>query len=112
MRVGGQASGVAIDSEGNFFFSDAANRRVRVVRFGAFAAPANATISALATGSAIRATVRNGDGAPVSNIRVDFSAPAIVPSCTLSSARSEERRVGKECKSGWAPGQQKKEREW
>lgn len=85
MRAGGQASGVAIDGDGNFFFNDAANRRVRAVRFGALLAPPNATISGIASGSSIRVTVRDKDGAPAPSVRVDFSAPASGATCTLVS---------------------------
>src|SRR5688572_31258363 len=40
------------------------------------------------------------DSASASNLEISSSARAISP-----SSRSEERRVGKECRSGWSPQQ-------
>jgi sugar lactone lactonase YvrE len=78
-NAGGQAVGIAIDDDGNLFFADTANHRIRVVRNGAYLAPLDATVTASASGSVIRATV----GAP--NVRVDFTVPGSGASCTLSN---------------------------
>jgi sugar lactone lactonase YvrE len=78
--------GIAVDAEGNLFFHDAGNRRVRVVRYGAVLAPVNATIQATASGSLIRATVFDADGGPAAGVRVDFTAPSSGASCALSNA--------------------------
>jgi len=80
--ITGQASGIAIDRDGNIYFCD--TRRVRAVRSGVFIAPANATIAASASGSAMTATVRDGAGIPSANVRVDFAVPTSGASCTLS----------------------------
>jgi sugar lactone lactonase YvrE len=83
--IASQAAGIAIDRDGNLFFAD--GHRVRAVRYGAVLAPANASIqTAAASGSTIRATVRDGNGTPAPSVRVDFSAPAAGASCTLSSS--------------------------
>ncbi|HEV2722779.1 MAG TPA: IPT/TIG domain-containing protein [Thermoanaerobaculia bacterium] len=84
-NAGGQACGVAVDAEGNFYFQDAANRRIRAVRYGAVLAPPNATITAVATGAAIRATVLDAAGHPAPSVRVDFVPPAAGASCTLAT---------------------------
>jgi len=80
--ITGQASGIAIDREGNVFFCD--TWRIRAIRYGAFIAPANATIAATANGSTIAATVREVAGNPAANVRVDFAAPIAGASCTLA----------------------------
>ncbi len=84
--ISAQASGVAVDAEGNFFFHDSGNRRVRAVRYGALLAPPNASISGTAEGSTLRFTVRDKDGALARNVRVDFAVPAGGASCTLSNS--------------------------
>ena len=35
--------------------------------------------------------------------RFDTDRPTFLQGCALGSARSEERRVGKECRSRWSP---------
>ncbi|HEY3053464.1 MAG TPA: hypothetical protein VGK04_08765, partial [Thermoanaerobaculia bacterium] len=80
-----RAQGIAIDAEGNLFFQDAGNRRIRAIRFGAVLAPPNATIQATATGSTIRATVFDAEGRTAPGVRVDFTAPSTGASCTLSN---------------------------
>jgi len=82
----GQSQGVAFDRDGNLFFVDAGNHRVRAIRYGAFLAPPAATIQAAASGTTIRATVFHPDGKPAPSVRVDFTAPAFSPTCALSSA--------------------------
>ena len=77
----GAAAGIAIDAEGNIFFTDGSNSRVRAIRYGAVLAPADATIQATATGTTIRAAVLDGSGRPVPGVRVDFIVPEQSPSC-------------------------------
>ena len=81
----GQSQGVAIDRDGNLFFVDAGNYRVRAIRYGAFLAPPGAAIQASANGPTIRATVFHPDGHPAPSVRVDFAAPASGATCALSS---------------------------
>lgn len=85
MNNGAQATGIAVDREGNLFIQDASNRRIRAVRYGAVLAPAGATVAVTADGSSIRATVRTATGELAPSVRVDFSAPSTGPSCILSS---------------------------
>ncbi len=81
----GESQGLAIDREGNLFFIDTANHRVRVIRYGAVLAPPDAAITAVASGASITATVRHVNGKPAPSVRVDFAAPSSGPSCALSS---------------------------
>lgn len=80
----GQSVGVTIDGDGNLFFVDPLNQRIRAVRYGAVLAPFGATVRTAAAGPTIRATVVAGNGAPAPSVRVDFAAPASGASCTLS----------------------------
>ncbi|MBI3666399.1 MAG: hypothetical protein HY236_09290 [Acidobacteria bacterium] len=84
--------GVGIDAEGNLYFVDGENRRIRAVRYGAVLAPANARAeirggtpqsSPLSTAFATPLTVAvlDGTGQPAPNVRVDFDAPATGASC-------------------------------
>jgi sugar lactone lactonase YvrE len=82
----GQSQGVAIDRNGNLFFVDAGNQRVRAIRYGAVLAPVGATIQATASGTTIRATVFHPNGRPAPSVRVDFAAPSTGATCALSSA--------------------------
>jgi sugar lactone lactonase YvrE len=86
MNVAFQSVGVAIDAEGNFYFQDASNRRIRAVRFGAVLAPSDATITATRSGSTI--TVRTAPG-----VRVDFSGPASGASCSAPYAITDANGV-------------------
>jgi len=81
----GQSQGVAIDRDGNLFFVDAGNQRVRAIRYGAVLAPAGAAIQAAASGTTIRATVFHPNGRPAPSVRVDFTAPSAGATCALSS---------------------------
>ncbi len=81
----GQALGVSIDADGDLYFFDGGNRRVRAIRYGAVIAPPNTTIAATASGSTIRASVLHSNGLPAPSVRVDFTAPKSGASCTLSS---------------------------
>ncbi len=80
-----QAHGLAIDRDGNLYFSDGDNRRIRAVRYGAVLAPPNATIQTSVEGSRIRAVIFDSSGKPAPGVRVDFAAPASGASCMLSS---------------------------
>ena len=79
-------AGLAEDREGNLFFYDVKNRRIRAVRFGAVLAPPNATIQASANGFLIGATVFTANGKPAPGVRVDFTTPSTGALCTLASA--------------------------
>lgn len=79
------AQGLAVDAEGNLFFHDAGNRRIRAIRYGAVLAPPNATIQATVSGSTIRATVFDSEGQPAPGVRVDFTAPSSGPSCHFAN---------------------------
>jgi sugar lactone lactonase YvrE len=80
-----QGGGVAVDAEGNLFFNDCNNQRIRAIRFGAVLAPPDAITQAAAAGTKIRATVFSATGDPAEGVRVDFSAPQVGATCTLSS---------------------------
>ncbi|HYM62546.1 MAG TPA: IPT/TIG domain-containing protein [Thermoanaerobaculia bacterium] len=82
------AQGLAIDADGNLFFHDAGNRRIRAVRFGAVLAPPNAAIQATASGSTIRVAVFDFDGHSAPGVRVDLTAPASGPSCRFPNGMS------------------------
>ncbi len=80
----GQASGLAIDRDGNIFFSDGGHLRVRAIRYGAVLAPPAATIQASSNGSTIQTKVFDETSRPAPGVRVDFTAPTSGASCALS----------------------------
>ena len=91
-----QSEGIAIDAEGNLFFNDADNFRVRAVRFGAVLPPPGARIQAsrgtpqstapsTAFATPLDALVLDSAGRPAPGVRVEFSAPANGPSCAFSN---------------------------
>ena len=91
-----QSEGIAIDGEGNLFFNDGSNFRVRAVRFGAVLPPPNARIQAIrgtpqstspntAFATPLDALVLDSAGRPAPGVRVEFSAPAGGPSCAFSN---------------------------
>jgi len=80
-----QSHGVAVDREGNLFFADGDNLRIRAIRYGAVLPPSNATLHATSNGSTITATVLDASGHAAEGVRVNFAAPASGASCTLSS---------------------------
>jgi sugar lactone lactonase YvrE len=82
---GGQGTGIAIDAEGNYYFVDTANRRIRAIRYGTLLAPKDATLELSVTGGGIRARVLDGSQQPAPSVRVDFAVPQSGPSCTLSA---------------------------
>jgi sugar lactone lactonase YvrE len=95
-RTQGQAVGVAIDSEGNVFFVDPGNARVRAVRYGAVMAQSGSTVTASGgsaqmtpTGTtfpnALQITLKSPAGTPENGIRVDFATPASGASCTFAA---------------------------
>ena len=78
--------GIAADADGNLFFHDAGNARIRAIRYGAVLAPPSATVQAtLASGSTIRATVFDSSGQPAPGVRVDFTAPSSGSSCHFAN---------------------------
>lgn len=90
----GQASGIAIDKEGNLFFCDGDNRRIRAVKYGSIIAPPNSQVTTSSTlqqsivvGSALSMPlavgVRDESGNPANGVRVDFSAPSSGASCVF-----------------------------
>lgn len=107
MNNGSQATGVAVDREGNLYIQDASNRRIRAVRYGAVLAPEGSTIAVIADGTSIRATVRTVTGGPAASVRVDFSAPSTGASCILSSPfaiTDADGIVRVSCTSNCVPG--------
>jgi trimeric autotransporter adhesin len=89
-------AGLAIDAQGNILVFDGENRRIRLIKQGAIAAPQNAHVDA--TGDALRSapihapfpaplevTVKHLWGAPAPGVRVDFSAPSSGASCVFSN---------------------------
>ncbi len=89
---------VAVDREGNLFFHDTQNARVRAVRFGAVLAPPDAQVAVTLGGgqsapagasyaSPFEVTVRTEGGVPAPGVRVDFTAPSTGPSCVFSNGR-------------------------
>ncbi|HYM60165.1 MAG TPA: hypothetical protein VEZ11_04660, partial [Thermoanaerobaculia bacterium] len=102
-----QSHGVAIDGDGNLFFADGDNLRIRAIRYGAVLAPAGATIQATASGSTIRAIVSDATGHAAEGVRVDFAAPSSGASCTLSAPFAITDANGTAavtCVSNCAPG--------
>jgi hypothetical protein len=90
------SAGIAVDHDGNLFFYDVRNRRIRAVRFGAVLAPPGAMV-ALTAGSgqsaplgtefpvSIAVTVKASSGSPAPGVRVDFQAPSSGPSCVFAN---------------------------
>ena len=91
--------GVGFDAEGNLYFIDGANRRIRAVRYGAVfppqqtsariagGTPQTASIGALYAAPLV-VEMRHSAGEPISNIRVDFIAPPQGPSCVFSNGQT------------------------
>lgn len=87
--------GVAIDAEGNVFFVDPGNARVRAIRYGAVMAEPGSTVAVsggtaqstapgAAFSSALQVTLTSPEGTPENGIRVDFSAPDSGARCTFA----------------------------
>jgi uncharacterized protein (TIGR03437 family) len=94
-----QGIGIAIDEEGNLFFDDVQNHRIRAIRYGAVLAPWGARVqvrggtpqsSAIGTkfGDALAVFVGDSAGAPAGNVRVDFDAPPGGASCLFSNQQA------------------------
>jgi len=98
-RGGLQSLGIAMDGEGNLFFADSGNRRVRAIRYGAVMAEPGSTV-AISSGSAqtsltgaaftnaLKVSLKSPEGTPENGIRVDFSAPSSGASCTFADGKS------------------------
>lgn len=96
-RTLAQSAGVAIDAEGNVFFVDPGNLRVRAVRFGALIAgqgstvavsgdSAQTTLAGTAFPTALQISLKLSDGTPASSVRVDFNAPASGSTCVFANS--------------------------
>jgi sugar lactone lactonase YvrE len=94
-----QDSGIAIDSEGNLFFTDSGNRRIRAICYGAVISEPGSTVAATggaaqsaAEGTqfagALQVTVDSPAGNLENGIRVDFAAPASGPACAFPNGSS------------------------
>src|SRR5439155_15515969 len=94
-----QDVGIAVDAEGNLFFSDAVNRRVRAIRFGAVLAEPGSTVNATGgtpqtvqvhtvLAAALQVTLKSPVGTLENGIRVDFSPPTSGASCTFPNGSS------------------------
>jgi uncharacterized protein (TIGR03437 family) len=92
----GGVAGTAIDHEGNVFFTDGQNRRLRAIRFAAVLAPQGARAAArggtpqstpigVAFADLLSVTVTDNAGVPAGNVRVDFAAPDSGASCRFSN---------------------------
>lgn len=79
-----QGGAVAVDADGNLFFNDTNNQRIRAIRFGAVLPPPNAAIAMRAEGTKLRARVSDSSGQVTEGVRVDFSGPASGAGCALS----------------------------
>jgi len=96
LRNWGQATGIAISSEGDIFFVDSNNHRIRAIRYGAVLAPPNAQIqctrgtpqsgpATTAFALPLETQVLDSSGHPAPGVRVEFSAPANGPSCIFAN---------------------------
>jgi sugar lactone lactonase YvrE len=92
----GSMVGIAIDAEGNLFFSDSGNNRVRAIRYGALIAPPGAQIQSIrgASQSApataaftvpLEVLVLDSSGQPAAGVRVEFSSPTSGASCMFTN---------------------------
>ncbi|MBM3747194.1 MAG: hypothetical protein FJW34_15510 [Acidobacteria bacterium] len=91
--------GVAIDGDGNLFFVDGENRRIRAVRYGAVLAPRNSRAQigggtpqtapiGMPYADPLAVVVLNADGTPAGHVRVDFSAPRSGPACVFANQQA------------------------
>jgi sugar lactone lactonase YvrE len=96
---GTEISGSAVNDEGDLFFADGGNRRMRAIRFGAVIAEPGSTVSATegtpqtapvsATFPvALQVTLRSPVGTLENGVRVDFSAPSSGALCTFPNGNS------------------------
>jgi streptogramin lyase len=98
-KYGNGVGGIAVDGEGNLYFSDEPLFRIRAIRFGAVLAEPGSKVTATNGLSqsapagttfpvALQITLRSPVGTLENGIRVDFSAPASGPSCRFSNGYS------------------------
>lgn len=98
-RQGLQAEGIAIDGDGNLYFSDTGNRRIRAIRHGAVIAEPDSRVVAsagtpqivrigTAVSIALQITLTSPAGTPENGIRIDFVAPASGASCSFQGESS------------------------
>jgi uncharacterized protein (TIGR03437 family) len=113
------SGGVGFDAEGNLYFVDPYNRRIRAVRFGAVIFPRNARAeirggtpqsASLATRFAdpLSVVVLDETGQPAGNVRVDFSVPTSGASCLTPAASVRTDRNGRAefvCTANSVPGE-------
>ncbi len=96
LQAGLQAEGIAIDAEGNIFFNDGENQRIRAIRFGAVLPPPGVQIQAsrgtpqnasliAAFPIALEATLSDSNGRAAPSVRVEFTAPSSGPSCAFAN---------------------------
>ena len=89
---GGIADGIAFNREGDLFFFDTNNFRIRAIRFGAVLAPPGSTVQPVAgSGQSsplggsfalpLEVIVRGDDGVPEPSVRVEFRAPESGATC-------------------------------
>lgn len=78
-----QSHGIAADAEGNLFFADGDNLRIRAIRFGAVLPPPGAKIAVTSNGTELRAMVLDASDHPAAGVRVDFTVPSAGATCHL-----------------------------
>lgn len=94
----GGVAGIAVNAEGDLFFSDDAHRRIRAIHYGAVMAEPGSSVAASAGtaqsapegsafATALQATVHSPAGNLENGIRVDFNAPASGASCTFPNGK-------------------------
>jgi sugar lactone lactonase YvrE len=94
VQAGAWAAGVAIDNDGNLFFCDGFNRRIRAIRYGAVIAPPNcnsrisqgaqqSTFTSVQFAAPLQVRVSDQFGNPANGVRVDFNAPSHGASCVF-----------------------------
>jgi hypothetical protein len=86
VKIPSEGAGVTIDAEGNLFFVDGHNLRVRAVRYGAALAPAGAQVLMTAeSNGVIQVKVLDDAGRPQPGVRVELSAPTSGATCRFAS---------------------------
>src|SRR3712207_6410197 len=72
-------------------------------RLAAEAAPELVAVEGISTDTAASLLTAAGDNAQATGLPFRSSAPIRLSISSAASCRSEERRVGKECRSRWSP---------